>query len=58
MHMKLKDLFSSIEDFDVWLLSLKPGYHARISNAGKLVIKPYKFRKIQLGNRRFIVVRR
>ena len=56
--MKLKDLFVSNAEFDKWLLSLKPGYHARINNAGKLIIKPYKFRKIQLGNRQFIVVRR
>ena len=56
--MKLKDLFASTAEFDKWLLSLKPGNHARISNAGKLVIKPYKFRKIQFGNGRFIVVRR
>ena len=56
--MKLKDLFPSITEFDNWLLSLKPGYHARISNAGRLVIKPYKIRKIQLGNWLFIVVRR
>lgn len=56
--MKLKDLFSSIAEFDKWLLSLRPGYHARISNVGKLVVKPYKFRKIQIGNGRFIVIRR
>lgn len=53
--MKLKDLFVSTAVFDNWLLSLKPGYHARISNAGRLVVKPYKFRKIQLGNGRFIL---
>lgn len=56
--MKLKDLFISIEVFDTWLLSLKPGSHARISNAGHIVVKPYKFRKVQFGQGQFIVVRR
>lgn len=56
--MKLIDLFSSIAEFDKWLISLKPRDHARISNAGKLIVKPYKFRKIQIGNGRFFTVRR
>lgn len=50
--------FDTVEELDKWLLNLKPGQHARISNSGRLIVKPYRTRKVQLGGGRFFIVRR
>ena len=54
----LSEFFETTEEFDKWLMSLKPGEHARISNSGHLVVKPYKTRKVQIGGGRFFIKRR
>ena len=56
--MKLRNFFYPIEEFDRFLLDLKPGDHARVSNAGKLVVQKYTHRKIQLGGGKFLIKRR
>lgn len=54
----LRDFFNSTEEFDKWLKALKPGQHARISNAGRLIVKAYRTRKVQVGGGRFFIIRR
>lgn len=54
----LSDFFETIEEFDKWLMSLKPGQHARISNAGRLIVKPYRKRRIRIGGGRSFLKRR
>ena len=55
--MKLRNFFHPIEEYDRFLLDLKPGQHARVTNAGKLVVKKYTHRKIQLGGGKFVIRR-
>ena len=51
----LIDFFESRWQYDVWLSLLKPWQHARVTNSGRLIVKPYGRRKVQVGGGRYFI---